>query len=121
MTNEHEHELYGTESGEEVHDSIDDAIDHLEEDQFPAQVLIFRRIKPNPESLARRVLDWAIDDLDEMLADPEGKETPKSPAMIALAEKFAEELCAMYVPWACEPTKESFWVNIEGEIVEEPK
>ena len=117
MTNE----LYGTEDSDNVHDSIDDAIDHLEEDQFPAHVLIFRRMKPNPKSLATHVLNVAIEDLDEDLSDPEGGGTPKTPAMIALAEKFAAELCAMYVPWACEPTGKSIWVNIEGDVVEEPK
>ena len=119
MTNEKE--IYGTEDSETVHDSIHDAIDHLEEDQFPAMVTIFQRMKPNPKSLAGRVLDWAIEDLDEDLSDPEGGATPKSPAMIALAERFAEDLCALYVPWACEPTKESFWLDSDGEIVEEVK
>ena len=114
-------ELYGTEDGEEVHDTISDAIDHLDEDLFPAQVLIFRRMKPNPKALASRVLEGALEDLDEELSDPEGGAMPKSPAMIALAEKFAEDLCALYVPWACEPTGKSIWVNMDGEIVEEPK
>ena len=85
MTNEHD--LYGTEDGEEVHDTISDAIDHLDED----------------------------------LSDPEGGATPKSPAMLALAQKFAEDLCALYVPWACEPTGNAVWVNMDGEIVKEPK
>ena len=119
MTNEKE--LYGTEDSETVHESINDAIDHLEEDQFPAQVMVFHHMKPDPKALARRVLDGALEDLDEELSDPEGGATPKSPAMIALAEKFATELCAMYVPWACEPTGNAVWVDIEGEIVKEPK
>ena len=117
MTND----LYGTEDSDNVHDTIKDAIDHLEEDQFPAQVMIFRRMKPNPKALASRVLDWSIEDLDEDLSDPEGGATPKSPAMLALAQKFAEDLCALYVPWACEPTGNAVWVNMDGEIVKEPK
>ena len=117
MTND----LYGTESSDNVHDTIIDAIDHLEEDQFPAMVTIFQRMKPNPKSLAGRVLDWAIEDLDEDLSNPDGTATPKTPAMVALAQKFAEDLCALYTPWACEPTRDSFWVNMDGEIVEESK
>ena len=120
-----EKDLYGTEDSDNVHDTIKDAIDHLEEDQFPAQVVLFRRMKPNPKALASRILEWAIEDLDEDLdedlSDPEGGATTKTPAMVALAEKFADDLCGMHVPWACEPTGNAVWVNMDGEIVEEPK
>ena len=119
MTNEKE--LYSTEDSDNVHDTIKDAIDHLEEDQFPAQVLIFRRMKPNPKRLAFHILDLAIEDLDEILSDPEGEGTSKTLAMVALADKFATEFCELYVPWACEPTGKSIWVGADGEIVEEPK
>lgn len=110
--------LYGLEHCETVYETIMDAIDGLDEQQFPARVTVFRRMKADPKRLAVRVLAFALEHLDEDLSDPDGNSTPGTPEMIELSEKFADELCKIYVPWGCEPTGKSFWVNIKGEIVE---
>lgn len=110
-------QLYGVDSGETVHETILDAIDSLDAGQFPAKITVFRRMEPDPKRLAMHVLDLALEHLDEELSDPDGFITPKSPAMIELADKFAEAICTLYVPWACEPTGKTFWVNAQGEVV----
>ena len=110
--------LYGVDNSETVHDTIMDAIDGLDETQFPARVTVFRRMKPNPKRLATHVLECALEYLDEDLSDPDGDAATKTPEMHELAQRFADELCKIYVPWGCEPTGKSFWVNIKGEVVE---
>lgn len=116
-----EQEFYGTDYREDVHKSIHDAIDGIYDSQFPARVTVFRRMTPDPKRLATHVLDFVLEHIDESLAAPEGGVMPKTPAMIELAKHFAEEICKLSVPWACEPTKVSFWVDKEGEIVKEEK
>ena len=110
--------LYGLEHCETVHETILDAIDGLDETQFPARVTVFRRMKPNPIRLAAHVLECALEYLDEDLSDPDGEATTMTAEMADLAQRFADELCKLYTAWACEPTGESFWVNIKGEVVE---
>lgn len=108
-------EYYTTKDSEVCHETIQDAIFGVS--QFPVEILVVRRMKPNASALADCVLERLLEDLDEDFGDPDGDPTPKTPAMQSAAQAFVESICKDYIPWSCEETGERFWVDKDGEKV----
>lgn len=106
------------EDGDDImHDSVDEAVtEYLSQmlpEDWPRTVEVYRyeRCVVSDESkgfLAGRILDQAIEDLDEDYGNPE-QETKVTKEMRALAQEYVEKLTALYHVWRCDnvgPTQE---------------
>ena len=106
-------------------DAIQAALDYMDADPETLEVTAYRRVAVDVPDLAERVLEDALERLDEMLGDPGGDPCEPTPAMLEAARTFAAAIAADYTPWQCEPCGRATvdvatWRKADGVPREEP-
>lgn len=84
-------------------DAIEAALDLMDADPETLEVTAYKRAVVDVHDLAERVLEDALERLDEMLGDPGGDPCEPTPSMREAARTFAAAIAADYTPWQCEP------------------
>lgn len=106
-------------------EAIEYALDLMDADPETIEVTAYKRIEVDIPDLAERVLEDAIERLDEMLGDPGGDPFEPTVGMKVAALSFAQYIAAEYQPWQCEPCGSAIvnvaaWRASEGMPREEP-
>lgn len=90
------------------YEDIDEAVEawldqaDIDWDDEDATVTVYGFARMEVSWCPEFMLERALEDIDEDHADPNGKGTKPTPAMIAAAEAFARVLESEYESWACE-------------------
>ena len=84
-------------------DAVHAALDYMDADPETLEVTACQAGGGGRARPAERVLEDALERLDEALGDPSGEPCEPTPAMLEAARTFAAAIAADYTPWQCEP------------------
>ena len=96
-----------------IHKDIDDAIEEILdqcEQPWPETITVcgFEREKVSLDDLKGRLIDFALEELDELysISDEYGDGSGSTPKMLEAEKVFIEAIVSEYTPYDCEVTTE---------------